>query len=104
MKADDPIKQPTDVPSTRRLILAACAAGFFWIFAIDVLTGFLDFMAKAGVGSRSGMVANIDGVVSSVLVMPLGAPLAAGALFVAGIGAAWLVGRTPRQDMGDRAA
>lgn len=97
MKADAPVKQLT---SARRLILAACAAGFFWIFAVHILTGFLDFMVKDGVGSRSGMVANIDGVINSVLVVPLGSPLAAGALVVAGIGAAWLVGRTPREYAG----
>lgn len=101
MKADAPVKQLTSV---QRLILAACSAGFFWIFAVHILTGFLDFMVKDGVGSRSGMVAKIDGVLNSVLVVPLGAPLAAGALFVAGIGTAWLVGRAPRQDIGDKTA
>lgn len=86
--------------ATRRYLLAACAAGFFWIFAAHILTGFLDFMAKDGVGSRSAMVGNIDAVINNMLVAPLGGPLAATALFVAGIGAAWLVGRTPRQDAG----
>lgn len=85
----------------RRLTLAICAAGFFWIFAIHVLTGFLDFMTKDGVGSRSGMVGNIDAAINSVLVAPLGGPLAAATLFVAGIGVAWLVGRTRRQGAGN---
>lgn len=79
----------------RRLMLATCAAGFFWLFAAHVLTGFLDFMAKDGVGSRSGMVGNIDAAIDSALVAPLGGPLAAAVLFVAGIGAAWFVGRSP---------
>lgn len=100
MKADDHVKQSTDALGARRLILAACAAGFFWILAIHILTGFLDFMIKDGFGSRSGMVVNVDVVIDSALVVPLGGPLAAGVLFVAGIGAAWLVGRTPRQDTG----
>lgn len=104
MKADEQIRQSTSALEVRRLILAACAAGFFWIFAIHILTGFLDFMINDGFGSRSGMVGNIDVVIDSALVAPLGGPLAAGVLFVAGIGAAWLVGRTPRQDAGDKSA
>jgi hypothetical protein len=86
----------------RRLALAICAAGFFWIFAIHVLTGFLDFMTKDGVGSRSGMVGSIDAAINSVLVVPLGGSLAAATLFVAGIGVAWLVGRARGQDAGNK--
>lgn len=86
-----------------RLALAICAAGFFWIFAIHVLTGFLHFMTMDGVGGRSGMVGNIDAAINSVLVVPLGSSLAAAALFVAGIGVAWLAGRTPVQDAGNEA-
>lgn len=81
------MEERDDSAMARRLMLAACAAGFFWIFAVHVLTGFLDFIAKDGVGSRSGMVGNIDAVINSALVTPLGGPLAAGVLFVAGIGA-----------------
>lgn len=87
-----------DNTMAHRLMLAACAAGFFWLFAAHVLTGFLNFMAKDGFGSRSGMVDNIDAAINSALVAPLGAPLAAAVLFVAGIGVAWLIARSPRQD------
>lgn len=85
-----------DITVARRLLLAACAAGFFWLFAVHVLTGLLDFMTKGGVGSRSGMVANIDDIIDSLLVVHLGGPLTAGVLLVAGIGAAWLIYRSPR--------
>lgn len=78
-------------------IFAACAAGFFWIFALHILTGFLDFMTNGGVGSRSGLVAHIDNAINAALVIPLGSVPAAGVLFVAGVGAALLVGRTQRQ-------
>lgn len=71
-----------DSTTARQLMLAACAAGFFWILVVHVLTGFLDFIAKDGVGSRSGMVGNIDAAITT-------------RLSVAGIGAAWLVSRTP---------
>lgn len=87
----------------RRLALAICAAGIFWIFAIHVLTGFLDFMTKDGVGGRSGLVGSIDAAIHSVLVVPLRGSLAAATLFVAGIGVAWLAGRTPVQDAGNEA-
>lgn len=82
---------------SRRLLLAASAAGFFWLFAVHILTGLLDFMTRDGVGSRSRMVGNIDVVINSALVVPMGKHLAAAVLFVAGIGVAWLVARAPRQ-------
>jgi hypothetical protein len=81
-------------------VLAASAAGFFWLFAAHTLTGLLDFMAKGGVGTGSRMVGNIDVFINGALVVPLGKHLAAAVLFVAGIGMAWLVARTPRQHAG----
>ncbi len=49
------------------------------------------------------MVGNIDAAINSALVAPLGGPLAAAVLFVAGIGVAWLVARSPRQDASQEA-
>ena len=79
-----------------RLWPAACAVGFFWLFAIHILTGCLDFITKGGVGGRSGGIAAIDTAINRAVVIPLGGPLAAGLLFLAGIGAGWLVYRVGR--------
>ncbi|MEJ2411137.1 MAG: hypothetical protein P8Y48_18030 [Novosphingobium sp.] len=58
--------------SLGRLVGPICAVLTFWLLALHVATGFLDFMIKDGVGARSGMVRLIDQVIEAVLVAPLG--------------------------------
>lgn len=69
---------------SNKLLIAICGAAFFWILALHVGTGFLNFMVDDGVGSRAGMVALIDGFIDSALVEPLGKSLATISLAVLG--------------------
>ncbi|MCJ2189242.1 hypothetical protein MTR66_20850 [Novosphingobium sp. 2638] len=70
-----------------------CAVLTFWLLALHVATGFLDFMIKDGVGARSGMVKLIDRAVDTALVAPLGRVPAAMVLVVLGGLAGWAVYR-----------
>jgi hypothetical protein len=79
--------------SGRRLIPALCAIAFFWILALHVATGILDFIVKDGFGSKSGAVALINSAIDGTLVVPLGRPVATGVLFALGIAAGWIVRR-----------
>ena len=69
----------------RRWGLALFALAWFWLVALQVATGFLDQYLASNDTRRAGIVTIVDGVVDRFLVEPLGQPLAAVVLLIAGV-------------------
>ncbi|PZU49354.1 MAG: hypothetical protein DI568_05740 [Sphingomonas sp.] len=73
----------------KRIFVILSPALFFWIIALDLLNGFPVLMKPGKTGFKAALLRAIATGVDVTLVGPLGAPLAAGVLFVMGAVAAW---------------